>query len=148
MNKHSEFLSASDVAALRADARRPGAPRFGDWRLALKSILAFWLVYYLTVVARAFLGQDPGTVLLNRSLTLVIGIALTIVIYGAFKLFTAGANLKRLITVGVLASFLAAAAQAGLLISADRFLEKPQDEMRFLSREGYSVVESGNSMTV
>jgi LytS/YehU family sensor histidine kinase len=46
------------------------------------------------------------------------------------------------------ASFVAAAAQAGLLISADRFLEKPQDEMRFTSREGYSVVETGNTMRV
>ena len=148
MNKRSEFLSASDLAALRSESRGSRAPRFGDWRLALKSILAFWLVYYLTVVARAFLGQDPGTVLLNRSLTLVIGIALTIVIYGAFKQFAASATLKRLITVGVLASFLAAAAQAGLLISADRFLEKPQDEFRFTSREGFTVVESGNTMRV
>ncbi len=148
MNKHSEFLSAGDLAALRSDARQPGAPRFGDWRLAIKSILAFWLVYYLTVVARAFLGQDPGTILLNRSLTLVIGISLTFAIYGAFKVFAARAKLKRLVIVGVLASFLAAAAQAGLLISADSFLEKPQDEIRFTSREGFTVVESGNSMRV
>ena len=148
MNKHSEFLSAADLAALRSDARQPGAPRLGDWRLAIKSILAFWLVYYLTVVARAFLGQDPGTILLNRALTLVIGISLTFAIYGAFKLFAARAKLKRLVTVGVLASSLAAAAQAGLLISADSFLEKPQDEIRFTSREGFTVVESGNSMRV
>src|SRR5215210_5328479 len=140
MNKHSEFLSAGDQAALRSDARRPGAPRLGDWRLAIKSILAFWLVYYLTVVARAFLGQDPGTILLNRSLTLVIGISLTFAIYGAFKLFAARAKLKRLVVVGVLASFLAAAAQAGLLISADSFLEKPQDQLRFTSREGFTIV--------
>ena len=148
MNKHSEFLSPSDLAALRSESRQPGAPRFGDWRMALKSILAFWLVYYLTVVARAFLGQDPGTILLNRSLTLVIGISLSIAVYGAFKLFAARAKLKRLITVGVLASFLAAAAQAGLLISADRFLDRPQDQLRFTSREGFSVVESGNTMRI
>ena len=148
MNKHSGILSAADQATLRADSRRPGAPRFGDWRMALKSILAFWLVYYLTVVARAFLGQDPGTILLNRTLTLVIGISLTLAIYGCFKLFTSRANLRRLIVVGVLASFLAAAAQAGLLISADSFLEKPQDEIQFTSREGFTVVESGNTMRV
>ena len=35
---------------------------------------------------------------------------------------------------------------AGLLIAADRFLEKPQEEMRFISREGYSIVETGNTM--
>jgi len=148
MNKHSEFLSASDLEALRTDSRRPGAPRFGDWQMALKSILAFWLVYYLTVVARAFLSQDPGTILLNRSLTLVIGIALTIAIYGAFKLFAARASVKGLIAAGVLASFIAAALQAGLLISADSFLEKPQDQFRFTSREGFTIVETGNTMRV
>ena len=153
MNKHAQLLSAGDLAVRRADARNadarnPDAPRFGDWRMALKSILAFWLVYYLTVVARAFLGQDPGTILLNRSLTLVIGIVLTIAIYGCFKLFAARGNLRHLIVVGVLASFVAAAAQAGVLISADSFLEKPQDELSFTSREGYTVVQSGNAMRV
>ena len=116
MNKHSEFLSASDLAALRAESRWSGEPRFGDWRLALKSILAFWLVYYLTVVARAFLSQDPATILLNRSLTLVIGIALTIGIYAAFKLIVARTNLKRLITVACSARSWPTTAQAGLLI--------------------------------
>ena len=42
------------------------APRFADWPLALKSILGFWLFYALTVVARAFLGHDPVTILLNQ----------------------------------------------------------------------------------
>jgi hypothetical protein len=148
MNKHSEILSASDLAALRSESRSAGAARFGDWRLAVKSILAFWLVYYATVVARAFLGQDPGTILLNRSLTLVIGITLTFVIYAALKLLAARGNLKRLIVVGMLASFFAATAQTGVLISADSFLEKPQDELRFTSREGYTIVQSGNSMRV
>lgn len=148
MNKHSEFLSPNDLAVSRPESRWPGAPRFGDWRMALKSILAFWLVYYLTVVARAFLSHDPGTILLNRSLTLVIGIALTIAIYSAFKLLAARASLKRLIIVGILASFLAAAVQAALLISADRFLEKPQDQLRFTSREGFTIVETGNTMRI
>jgi LytS/YehU family sensor histidine kinase len=48
----------------------------------------------------------------------------------------------------MLASFFAATAQTGVLISADSFLEKPQDELRFTSREGYTIVQSGNSMRV
>jgi hypothetical protein len=43
--------------------------RLGDWPLAVKSILGFWLFYALTVVARAFLGSDPWTVIYNRSFT-------------------------------------------------------------------------------
>ena len=122
--------------------------RFSDWPLAIKSILGFWLVYYSTVVARAFLTEDAGTIMLNRALTLIIGIVLTAGIYIVLALFARSAGMKRRIVIGLVASFFAASAQAGLLISADRFLEKPQEEMRFTSREGYNVVETGNTMRV
>ena len=122
--------------------------RFHDWRLAAKSILGFWLFYYLTVVARAFLTKDPGTVMFNRSLTLVIGIVLTAGIYVVFVYFARTATLKRRLVIGLVASLVASAVQAALMIAADQFLEKPQDEMRFTSREGYSVVETGNAMRV
>jgi ABC-type lipoprotein release transport system permease subunit len=111
MNNHSE------TAAL-PEPRRADGRRFADWPLAFKSILGFWLVYYLTVVARAFLSHDPGTILLNRSYTLLIGVVLTVGIYAAFTWFAHRASLKRLILVGVLVSFIAAATQAGLLIAA------------------------------
>jgi hypothetical protein len=122
--------------------------RFSDWPLAVKSILGFWLVYYMTVVARAFLTQDPGTILLNRSLTLLIGVVLTVGIYVVFALFARQASVKGRILIGAVASFVAAASEAGLLIAADRFLEKPQEEMRFTSREGHAVVETGNTMRI
>ncbi len=140
MNSHSE------IAVRKREPRAAEGGRFADWRLAAKSILGFWLVYFLTVVARAFLGQDPGTVVLNRSFTLLIGIALTAGIYVALRLFAARASLKRMVIVGLLASLIAAIVQAGILISADRFLEKPQDEFRITSREGHTVVETGNTM--
>ena len=41
--------------------------RFSDWPLAVKSILGFWLFYYMTVVARALLTKDAGTILITRS---------------------------------------------------------------------------------
>ena len=124
--------------------------RFADWPLAVKSILGFWLFYYLTVIARAFLTDDAATILLNRALTLVIGIGLTFGVYIAFKWWAAveSSTLKRRIVVGLVASAVAATAQAGILIWADRFLEKPQDEFRFVSREGHTVIETGNMMRV
>ena len=142
MNKYSEMTT------FRTDSLHADGGRFANWRLAVKSILGFWLVYYLTVVARAFMSDDAATVLLNRSFTVVIGILLTLGIYAALTVFTARASLRRLIVVGLLASLIAAVAQAGFLIAADRFLEKPQDEFRFVSREGHSVVETGNTMRV
>ena len=51
--------------------------RFSDWPLALKSILGFWFVYALTVAARALMGTDPITILLNKLLFISIGIVLT-----------------------------------------------------------------------
>ena len=122
--------------------------RFADWPLAIKSILGFWLFYYLTVVARALLTHDAVTILVNRSFTLTIGIALTACIYVAFAYFARSSSLNRRIVVGVVASVIAAGAQAGLLIASDRFLEKPQEEMRFTSREGYTVVETGNTLRI
>ena len=122
--------------------------RFADWRLAAKSILAFWLVYYLTVVARAFLSFDAATILINRSFTLLVGIVLTAAVYVVFALFARSASLRKRIVIGVLASLVAAVLQAGILLVSDRFLEKPQDEMRIVSREGHNVVQSGNSMRV
>src|ERR671912_1337987 len=142
MNNHSE------ISAARVRPRGSDGPRFADWPLTVKSILGFWLVYYLTVVGRAFLSPDPGTILFNRSFTLVIGIVLTAGIYFAIKLLAHRDNLRRLVIVGLIASFLAAAAQAAVLIAIDRYQEKPQDELRFVSREGYSVTETGNQIRV
>ena len=60
--------------------------RFDDWSLAVKSILGFWFFYFLTVVARAFLGRDPITVMENRAVTIGAGIILTFGVYAAIKL--------------------------------------------------------------
>jgi two-component system, LytTR family, sensor kinase len=142
MNKRSDMIEF----ALSRGWERTG--RFADWPLALKSILGFWLFWYLTVVARAFLSHDPGTILLNRAVTLSIGIALTAAIYVAFRFLAVDVSLRRRIGVGLLASLVAAGIQAGVLISVDRFLDKPQDQMEFTSREGHTVVETGNTMRV
>ncbi|WP_310467965.1 histidine kinase [Sphingomonas sp.] len=131
-----------------ADSSSYRSGRFADWPLALKSILGFWLFYYATVVVRAFLGHDPGTVLLNRAYSLAFGITLTAVIYVVLSLLAGGATLKRRIVIGLIASLLAGASQSLLLIGADSFLDKPQDEFRFTSREGYTVVETGNEMRI
>ena len=141
MNKRSDMIEF----ALRGRER---TGRFADWPLALKSILAFWLFWYLTVFARAFFSADPSTVLLNRSLTLGVGILLTGLIYVAFQFLAREVPLRKRIAAGLVASAVAAVAQAGVLISADRLLEKPQEQMQFTSREGHVVTETGNTMRV
>jgi hypothetical protein len=122
--------------------------RFGDWPLAAKSILGFWFVYFLTVVARAFLGRDPITVIENKGLTIAAGVILTFGVYTAIRLFAGEASLRRQAVAAGIASFVAGAALAGLLIAADRYQDKPHDEFHYLSREGYQVTEVGEEMRI
>jgi two-component system LytT family sensor kinase len=138
MNNHSE------MTIFRSDQ----TGRFADWRLALKSILGFWLFYALTVVARAFMGADPGTVLQNKAVTIVAGIVLTLGIYASIRLLARNASIRRQAVVAAVASFIAAGALSGVLIAADRYQEKPQDEQSYVSREGYRVIELGNIMRI
>ena len=53
MNKHS------DISVFAVESTKEETWRFADWPLALKSILGFWLVYFATVVVRAYLSGDP-----------------------------------------------------------------------------------------
>ena len=122
--------------------------RLSDWPLAVKSILGFWLFYAVTVVARAFLGHDPVTVLENKSLTIGAGIVLTFAIYGVIVFVAAKSSLRRRAVIAVLASFTAAAAMAGILIYADRYQDKPQDEVHYISKEGYRITELGNETRI
>ena len=142
MNKHSE------MTGLRPESRGFDGSRFGDWPLAAKSILGFWLFYALTVVARAFLGADPATVLENKAVTIVAGIVLTAGIYVAIQLFAHRSAIRRQAIAAAIASFIAAAGQAGVLIAADRHQERPQDEHLYVSREGYRVIELGKAMRI
>jgi len=129
-------VEASAMRPLRHPLREK---RFPDWPLAAKSILGFWLFYAMTVVARAFLGRDPATVLENKSLTVSTGIVLSFAIYLVLSLTAKGASLRKRAAIAVVASFAAAAAMAGILIYADRYQEKPQDETHFVSSEGYRI---------
>jgi len=122
--------------------------RLSDWPLALKSILGFWFFYALTVVARAFLGSDPWTLINNRAFTVGCGTILTFGIYLAVNLLAPGANLRRKAAVAGLGTILASGALSGLAIWADNFQDKPQDEIHYVSREGYHVTDIGNQMII
>lgn len=122
--------------------------RFNDWPLALKSILGFWVFYFLTVVARAFLGRDPLTVMENRAVTIGAGVLLTFGIYGAIKLFAGMGSLRRQALIAGISSFIAAGALAGFLIAAERFQDRPHDEFQYVSKEGYQVTEVGDQTQI
>ena len=122
--------------------------RFADWRLAMKSILGFWLVYLGTVVARALLGSDPFTMVRNKAIIIVIGIVLTVAIYLVINLIGRGASITRKAVIAAIASFAAASAQAAILLATDRYMHDSKEEFRYQAREGFIIVEKGHQIRI
>ena len=123
--------------------------RFADWRLALKTILGFWLIYAATVVARALLGSDPLTMLQNKLVTLGVGIILTGLIYVAIVLIGGreSSNRRKAAVAGI-ASFIAACAMAALLMLADGKMRESKEEFRHQAKEGVVIIEKGNTIRI
>jgi len=140
-------LCDNTVAMLITDQYSPRT-RFGDWPLALKSILGFWLFYALTVVARAFLGTDPLTVLTNKLSVIGIGIIVTVLIYFAIAGFGAGHTIGRKAVIAAAASLIGAVAMGGTLILIEDMMRESKEEFRFQAREGFTVVEKGQQIRI
>lgn len=122
--------------------------RFSDWRLALKSILGFWLVYAATVVARAMLGSDPLTTIENKLLPIAVGILLTGFIYAAINLLGDGRDIRARAAIAFAGSFFAACAMAALLIAVESWMRESTEQFRYQTQEGSIVVEKGRTVTI
>lgn len=122
--------------------------RFADWRLALKSILGFWLVYAATVIARALLGEDPWTALHNKVPNILAGIALTLVLYAALNWISRGASMYRKAILAAVLSALAAIGQATTIFFLEPYFKQSKEEFRFQAREGYVVIEKGRQIRI
>jgi len=122
--------------------------RFSDWPLAVKSILGFWFFYALTVVVRAFLGSDPWTTLQNKLVLIGIGIILTGLMYLAIATFGRRANIRRRAVVAAVSAAIASLAMGASLVLTDALLPQNKEQFRFQAREGFTVVEQGNSIKI
>jgi two-component system, LytTR family, sensor kinase len=122
--------------------------RFADWPFAVKSILGFWFFYALTVVARAFLGSDPGTALENKLVVVGIGIVLTGLIYLAIATIGRGAGIRRKAVIAAVSSALASVAMGGTLIMLEDLLHPSKEQFRFQAREGFTVVVQGQQIKI
>jgi two-component sensor histidine kinase len=122
--------------------------RFADWRLALKSILGFWLVYAATVVARALLGEDPWTALHNKVPNILVGIALTLVLYAVLNWISRGASMYRKAILAAVLSALAAMGQSTTIFFLEPYFKQSREEFRFQAREGYVVIEKGRQIRI
>jgi hypothetical protein len=122
--------------------------RFGDWPLALKSILGFWLFYALTIVARAFLGTDPMTMLSNKMMVVLIGVVLTGGVYLVIAWLTPGASIRKKAVIAAIASFVASWGMAGSFFVTEYIMREPKEVFRYQSREGFVIIEKGHTLTV
>ena len=122
--------------------------RFTDWPLAVKSILAFWFFYALTVVARSFLTSDPWALLESKLIVIGVGIVLTGLIYLAVGALAPGPEIRRKAVVAVIASVIASGAMAAALIAVEDFTRESKEEFRFQAREGFVVVEKGQTIRI
>src|SRR6476646_7263099 len=122
--------------------------RFSDWPMALKSILGFWLFYAATVVARAFLGSDPLTMLETKLLVIGLGIVLTGLIYLAIAGFGGSAAIRRKAIVAAVGSVVASGAMAAALIVTDDMMRESKEEFRVQAREGFVVIEKGQQIRI
>jgi two-component sensor histidine kinase len=126
----------------------PARTRFSDWPLAVKSILGFWLFYALTVAARAFLGSDPWTTLENKLLMVGVGIVLTGLIYVSISELGARSSIRRKAVIAVLASMVASVGMAAAILGLENQFRESKEEFRFQAREGFVVVEKGQTVRI
>lgn len=129
-------------------ASKQRTSRFTDWRLALKTILGFWAIYAVTVLARAFLGSDPLTVLVNKVVTFGAGLVLTALLYAAIAYFAPGPSIRRKGVVAAIGSLVAAAALAIVLMLSEGSRKTSKEEFRFQTREGSVVIEKGRQIRI
>lgn len=135
-------------APMTVTVERERRGRFADWPLAVKSILGFWLFYALTIVARAFLGADPLTMLSNKMLTIFAGMILTGFVYLVIAGFTEGANIRKKAVVAAVASLVASWGMASSFFITEYVMREPKEVFRYQSREGFVITEKGRTLTV
>ena len=136
----------SDRLVLGNKALAP--PRFADWKLAMKTIFGFWAIYCVTIVARAFLGSDPGTVLANKVLTVSLGIVLTIGLYAAIAAASRGRSMRRKAVTAAIGSLIASLALAGTLVMSEGSLKTSREEIRIQARDGVVLVQKGDQVRI
>ncbi|MCW3798566.1 histidine kinase [Sphingomonas sp. BN140010] len=132
-----------------AEAHAPREERpFADWKRATSLIILFWLAYTVTVVARAFLGDDPATFLLNKLVMLGVGTVLTFGIYVAIQLFAPQPDLGRKAVVAGVTSLIAASLLSAMLMAAEGHMRSSKEEFRFQAREGFVVITKGEQVRI
>jgi signal transduction histidine kinase len=122
--------------------------RFADWPLALRSIGAFWLFYFATVVLRAMLGPEAASAMLSRLTNAVVGIVLTGLIYLAIAYFARGANVRRMAIVAAIAALPCAALLSLVSLKVATSSMPTGEKSTITTQEGIAIVQHGSNVRI
>jgi two-component system LytT family sensor kinase len=121
--------------------------RFADWPLALKSIIGFWSFYALTILLRAVLAPNAVFAIVDKLMNIGVGVVVTGLIYLAIAGLGSRANIRGKTAIAAVACLIGAVLMSGTLAALEGDI-KSMEESRYQAREGFTVIEKGNQITI
>jgi two-component system, LytTR family, sensor kinase len=121
--------------------------RFADWRLAIKSIIGFWSFYALTIVLRALLAPNALYAINDKLMNIAVGVVVTGLIYLVIAGLGSRANIRGKTAIAAAACLVGAVLMSGTLAALEGDV-KSLEETRYQAREGFTVIEKGNQITI
>jgi signal transduction histidine kinase len=94
------------------------------------------------------LGTDPWTVLEDKLVVIVIGVALTGLIYLSIATFGHSGGIRRKAIAAAGGSVIASLVMGVALIVLEGVLPQSREQWRYQAREGYTVIEQGNQVRI
>jgi hypothetical protein len=121
--------------------------RFADWPLAVTSIVGFWSFYALTIVLRALLAPNPWYATSDKLMNIVVGVVVTGLIYLVIAGLGVRSSLRGKTAIAAVSCLVGAMLMASTLAALEGDV-KSREESRYQAREGFTVVERGNQITI
>jgi len=122
--------------------------RFGDWRLAIQSIIGFWAFYLVTVLLRGLLGPEAMSAISFRGLVTALGLVLTILIYIAIRLFAREGSMRRMAIVAVAAALPAAVIMSAVSLKMAIRSDQIGEQSKITTQEGVAIVQRGQNVRI
>lgn len=115
--------------------------------MAVKSIIGFWSFYALTVVLRSLLAPNAVYAIADKLMNIGVGVVVTGLIYLAIAGAGSRANIRGKTAIAAAACLVGAVLMSGTLawLEGDT---KSMEEYRYQAREGFTVIEKGNQITI
>jgi LytS/YehU family sensor histidine kinase len=129
-------------------AQTPRPARFADWTMAAKTIFGFWSFYMGTVLVRALLGPEAASAIGFRTLSGLLGIALSFLIYVILRLLAGDGNVRKMIVVAATAALPAAVLLSWFSITMATMKSPITPQSQITTQEGVAIVQHGSNVRI